>query len=261
MSDINTERSGSVLRVELNRPTKKNALTAAMYTNLAEIFANANKDEAVRVVLWHSAGDTFSAGNDMGDFLNNPPGPGNFPQGPVMDALIGFEKPIVVAVQGAAVGSGTTMLTHCDFVYAGESAKFQMPFINLGLVPEFGSSYSVPARVGHLRAAELLLLGERFTAARAAELGLVTRVVPDRDLLATATETAQKLAAKPSGALQASKRLIKQASIGEVKAAIKIEMQEFFERLRSAEAKEAFSAFLEKRPPNFNKTKTPVAAE
>jgi enoyl-CoA hydratase/carnithine racemase len=261
MSDINTDRSGSILRVELNRPTKKNAMTAAMYSSLAEIFGDASKDEAVHVVLWHGAGDAFCAGNDMGDFLNNPPGPGNFPQGPVMDALVGFEKPIVVAVHGAAIGSGTTMLTHCDFVYAGESAKFQMPFVNLGLVPEFGSSYSVPARVGHLRAAELFLLGGSFTAARAAELGLVTRVVPDRDLLATATETAQKLAAKPSGALRASKRLIKQASIGEVKAAIKVEMQEFFERLHSAEAREAFSAFLEKRSPNFTKTATHVAAE
>ena len=261
MSDIITERSNGILRVELNRPAKKNAMTAAMYTGLAEIFCDADKDQAVRVVLWHSAGDAFCAGNDMGDFLNNPPSPGNFPQGPLMDALIGFEKPIIAAVQGAAVGSGTTMLTHCDFVYAGESAKFQMPFVNLGLVPEFGSSYSVPARVGHLRAAELFLLGEHFTAARAAELALVTHVVPDRDLLATATATAQKLAAKPSGALRASKRLIKQASIGEIKAAIKIEMQEFFERLHSAEAKEAFSAFLEKRPPNFTKTATHVAAE
>src|SRR5262245_25773593 len=260
MSDINTECSDSILRVELNRPAKKNAITASMYTSLAEIFGDAGKDEAVRVVLWYGAGDAFCAGNDMGDFLKNPPGPGNFPQGRLMDALIAFEKPIVAAVQGVAIGGGTTMLTHCDFVYAGESAKFQLPFINLGLVPEFGSSYSVPARMGHLRAAELFLLGERFTAARAAELGLVTRVVPDRDLLATATETAQKLAAKPGGALRASKRLIKRASIGEVKAAINVEMQEFFERLRSAEAKEAFSAFLEKRPPNFTKVAA-VAAE
>src|SRR5215510_12908006 len=260
MSDINTERSGSILRVELNRPGKRNALTAAMYTRLADIFNEAAKDEETRVVLWHGAGDAFCAGNDMGDFLKNPPEPGNFPQGRLMDALIGFEKPIIAAVQGAAIGGGTTMLTHCDFVYAGESAKFQVPFINLALVPEFGSSFSVPARMGHLRAAELFLLGEPFTAARAAELGLVTRVVPDRDLLATATETAQKLAAQPSGALRASKRLVKQASIGEVKAAVKIESQEFFERLRSAEAKEAFSAFLEKRPPNFTKVAA-VAAE
>ena len=139
----------------------------------------------VDVVDTLGSGDAFTAGNDMGDFLNNPPGPGNFPQGPVMDALIAFEKPIVAAVQGVAIGSGTTMLTHCDFVYAGESAKFQMPFVNLGLVPEFGSSYSVPARVGHLRAAELFLLGGSFTAARAVELGLATRVVPDKDRLAT----------------------------------------------------------------------------
>ena len=262
MSDIVTERSNGILRVELNRPEKKNALTAAMYTSLAEIFSDAGKDEETRVVLWCSTGNVFSAGNDMVDFLNNPPGPGDFPQGHLMDALIGFEKPIVAAVQGAAIGGGTTMLTHCDFVYAGESAKFQVPFINLGLVPEFGSSYSVPARVGHLRAAELFLLGEPFTATRAAELGLVTRVVPDRDLLATATQTAQKLAAKPGGALRASKRLIKQASIGQLReAALKIEPPVFFDRLRSAEAKEAFSAFLEKRLPNFTKTTTPVAAE
>jgi enoyl-CoA hydratase/carnithine racemase len=261
MSDILTERSNGILRIELNRPAQKNAMTSSMYTSMADILNEADKDDAVRVVLWHSTGDAFCAGNDLGDFLKNPPRPGAFPQGLLMEAFVRFEKPIVVAVQGAAIGGGTTMLTHCDLVYAGENAKFQMPFINLALVPEFGSSYSLPARVGHLRAAELFLLGEPFTASRAVELGLVTRVVPDGDLLATATATAQKLAAKPSGALQASKRLIKQASIGQLKEAIKSENQEFFDRLRSAEAKEAFSAFLEKRPPNFTKSPTHVAAE
>jgi len=261
MGDIVTERSGGILRVELNRPARKNAMTAGMYTSLADTFTEAAKDEAVRVVLWHGAGDAFCAGNDIGDFLTNPPGPGQSPQACLMDALIGFEKPIVAAVQGAAIGGGTTMLTHCDFVYAGESAQFQMPFVNLGLVPEFGSSFSVPERVGHLRAAELILLGEPFTATRAAELGLVTRVVPDRDLLATATAIAQKLAAKPSGALRACKRLIKQASIGQLRDAVNIENQAFSERVRSAEAKEALSAFLEKRPPNVTNTTTPVAAE
>jgi enoyl-CoA hydratase/carnithine racemase len=259
MSDIVTERSNGILRVELNRPEKKNALTGAMYTRLADIFNEAAEDEETRVVLWHSAG-AFSAGNDIGDFLKNPPGPGESPQVRLMDAFIRFEKPIVVAVQGAAVG-GTTMLTHCDFVYAGESAKFQLPFINLALVPEFGSSSSLPARIGYLQAAELYLLGESFTAARAAELGVVTRVVPDQHLFATAMETAQKLAAKPSGALRASKRLLKQGFIDQVKAAIKLEMQEFSERVRSADSKEAFAAFLEKRPPNFTKIATPVAAE
>jgi enoyl-CoA hydratase/carnithine racemase len=261
MSDIITEISGGILRVELNRPAQKNAMTASMYTGLAGIFREADKDEAVRVVLWHGAGDSFCAGNDIGDFLKNPPGPGESPQSALINAFIGFEKPIVAAVQGAAVGGGTTMLTHCDFVYAGESAKFKLPFIDLGLVPEFGSSFSIPARVGHLRAAELFLLGEPFSAARAVELGLVTGVVPDRDLLATATATAQKLAAKPGGALRASKRLIKQASVSQLREAAKLEGREFSERLHSAEAIEAFTAFREKRPPNFARIASPVAAE
>ena len=261
MSDIITERTGAILRVELNRPAQKNAMTSSMYTSLADILNEGDKDDAIRVVLWHGAGSAFCAGNDVVDFLKNPPRPGAFPQGSLMEAFIRFEKPIVAAVHGAAIGGGTTMLTHCDFVYAGESAKFQLPFINLALVPEFGSSFSLPARVGHLRAAELFLLGEPFTAPRAAELGLVTRVVPDSDLLATATATAQKLAAKPSGALLASKRLIKQALIGQLKEAIKSESQEFMERVSSADSKEAFSAFLEKRPPNFTKSLTHAAAE
>src|SRR5258706_11632738 len=186
MTDIVTERSGSILRVQLNRPAKKNAMTFAMYDTMAELFNATANDDIVRVVLWHGAGDSFCAGNDLEDFLENPIGPSDSPQSRLINAFIAFDKPIVAAVHGFAIGGGTTMLTHCDFVYAGESAKFQMPFINLALVPEFGSSFSVPARIGYLRAAELLLLGEPITAARAAELGLVTRVVPDRDLLTIA---------------------------------------------------------------------------
>jgi enoyl-CoA hydratase/carnithine racemase len=261
MSDIITERSNGILRVEFNRPEKKNAMTGGMYTRLADIFNEAAEDEETRAVLWHSAGDAFCAGNDAGDFLKNPPGGGESPQARLMDAFVKFGKPIVVAVQGAAVGGGTTMLTHCDVVYAGESAKFQLPFINLALVPEFGSSYSLPARIGYLRAAELFLLAEPFGAARAAELGLVTRVVPDEHLFATAMETAKKLAAKPGGALRATKRLLKQGFIDQVKAAIEMETREFSERVRSAEAKEALSAFLEKRRPDFTNTATHVAAE
>jgi enoyl-CoA hydratase/carnithine racemase len=261
MSEIVTERADAILRVQLNRPAQKNAMTSGMYANLADILNEADKDDAIRVVLWQSTGNVFCAGNDVVDFLKNPPRPGAFPQGLLMDAFVKFEKPIVAAVQGAAIGGGTTMLTHCDFVYAVESAKFQLPFINLALVPEFGSSFSIPARVGHLRAAELYLLGEPFTATRAAELGLVTRVVPDADLLTTATAIAQMLAAKPNGALLASKRLLKEASIGQLKEAIKSESQEFMKRVTSADAKEALSAFLEKRPPNFAKSSTHVAAE
>jgi enoyl-CoA hydratase/carnithine racemase len=255
MSDITTEHSGSILRVQLNRPAKKNAMTSNMYVNLADLLNAAAKDDRTRVVLWHGAGDAFCAGNDLEDFLKHPPGPGESPQSILMKALINLDKPLVAAVQGAAIGGGTTMLTHCDFVYAGESAKFQMPFINLGLVPEFGTTCSVPLRLGYLRAAELILLGVPFDAKRAAELGLVTQVVPDQKLLATATETAQKLAEKPASALRACKRLMKQTSREQLEQAIRVENEEFASRLQSADAKEAMTAFLEKRPPDFTKTR------
>ena len=253
MTDINTELRDGVLRVELNRPDKKNAMTSAMYARLAEILTEADANDAIRVVLWHGAGDSFTAGNDLKDFIDNPPGTEDSPQFRLTKAFIAFGKPLIAAVHGVAVGGGTTMLTHCDFVYAAQSTRFQIPFINLALVPEFGSSFSIPARAGHLSAAELFLLGEPFTAARAAELGLVSRVVPEADVLATAKATAQKLAAKPAGALRASKRLIKQAFLAQLREAVAIEGEEFAARVRSAEAKEAFSAFLEKRPPNFAK--------
>jgi enoyl-CoA hydratase/carnithine racemase len=253
MGDIMTEHSGSVLRVELNRPNKRNAMTSSMYVKLADVFNDAAKDERTRVVLWHGAGDSFCAGNDVGDFLKNPPGPGESPQARLMNALLDFDKALIAAVQGAAIGGGTTMLTHCDFVYAGESAKFQMPFVNLAVVPEFGSSFSVPARTGHLRAAELILLGLPFHAQRALNLGLVTQVVPDQNLLATATETAHQLAVKPAGALQASKRLMKRPFREQVKAAMATENEVFSAQVRSEDAKEALTAFLEKRRPHFNK--------
>jgi enoyl-CoA hydratase/carnithine racemase len=138
MDDIVTEHAGSIMRVQLNRPSKRNAMTSAMYVTLAGIFNKAANDESTRVILWHGAGDSFCAGNDIEDFLKNPPGPGESPQASLMNALVNIDKPLVAAVQGAAIGGGTTMLTHCDFIYAGESAKFQMPFINLAIVPEFG---------------------------------------------------------------------------------------------------------------------------
>ena len=259
MSDIITERSGNILRIQLNRPSRKNAMTVTMYNTMADLLNDAAKDNEVRVVLWHGAGDSFSAGNDIQDFLKNPPGAGESPQARLIEALINFDKPIVVAVQGAANGGGTTMLTHCDFVFAGENAKFQMPFVNLALIPEFGSSYSVPARIGYLRAAELVLLGLPFDAKRAAELGLVTRVVADQQLLPTATEAAQQLAVKPPAALQSCKRLMRSSTRELLERAVKLENQEFSARVRSAEAKEAFTAFLEKRKPNFGAISEPKA--
>jgi len=206
-------------------------------------------------VIWDAAGDSFSAGNDVEDFLKNPPGPGESPQARLGNALLNLDKPVIAVVKGAAVGGGTTLLTHCDFVYAGESAKFQLPFVNLGLVPEFGSSWSLAARSGYLRAAELFMLGQPFKAELAAEIGLVTRVVPDSELSATAKETAEKLAAKPIGALRATKKLLKRSSRQQVEEAIQAEVEEFSTRVRSAEVREVFTAFLEKRAPDFTKAK------
>jgi len=220
-----------------------------MYITMAELLDGAAKDDQIRVVLWHGAGGSFSAGNDLEDFMKNPPGPGESPQARLIHALINFEKPLVAAVQGAAIGGGTTMLAHCDFVYAGESAKFQLPFVNLALVPEFGSSYLLPLRFGQVRAAELILLGQPFGASRAAELGLVTQVVPDQQLLAIATETARRLAEKPAAAVQACKRLLKQAFRQQLEQAVKFENEEFAVRVRSDEATEVFRAFFAKRQP------------
>jgi enoyl-CoA hydratase/carnithine racemase len=236
-------------------------MTLEMYGAFADFLDDAAKDDRVRVVLWDAAGDSFSAGNDIEDFLNNPPGAGESPQARLADALVNFDKPLIAAVKGVAIGGGTTLLTHCDFVYAGETAKFQLPFVNLGLVPEFGSSWSLPARAGHLRAAELIMLGLPFDARHAAEIGLVTRVVPDDEVLATATETAERLAAKPPVSLQACKRLLKRFPREHIALAIKAENEEFASRVRSPEAKEALTAFLEKRSRDFTKTKELAAAK
>lgn len=255
MNEILTERFGSILKVQLNRPAKKNAITTAMYVALAEALETAAKDDATRVVLIHGAGDSFTAGNDLEDFVKNPPGPGESPQMRLFAALNGFDKPIVAAVHGVAVGFGTTMLVHCDFVYAGESARFITPFIDLALVPEMGSSYGLPALVGRRAAAELLLLGARFDAARAERVGLVTAVVPDQAVLETATQAAQKLAEKPVDALTASKKLLKRTLREHLDEAGRLEVHEFATRVRSPEAREAFDAFFHKRRPDFAKLK------
>jgi enoyl-CoA hydratase/carnithine racemase len=253
--EVVTERSGSILRVQMNRPAKKNAMTVSMYTAIAELLNDADKDDEIRVVVLHGAGDSFTAGNDLGDFEKNPPKAAGSPQECFADALISFSKPLVAAVHGAAVGGGTTMLLHFDFVYAAENAKFQMPFVNLALVPELGSSYLAPARAGYIAAAELILLGSPFDARRALELGFVTRVASDNGLLAAALDTAQELAEKPAGVLQATKKLLKRFSRVLAASAAKAEFQEYSARVISADFKEAMTAFFEKRRPNFTKTK------
>jgi enoyl-CoA hydratase/carnithine racemase len=255
MNELLTERSGNILRVQFNRPAKKNAMTLAMYTGLADLLNEAGKDETINAVLLHGAGDCFTAGNDLEDFLKSPPGPGDSPQVRLINALIDFSKPLVAAVHGVAIGGGTTILTHFDFVYAADNTKFQVPFINLAVVPEFGSSYLLPRQLGYLQAAELLMLGEAFNAARAWELGLITAVVPGPEVMARATETAQKLARKPAAALRACKDLLKRPAREQLKQSVARETEEFAARVRSAETKEAISAFFEKRPPDFARTK------
>jgi enoyl-CoA hydratase/carnithine racemase len=255
MPEIVTERFENILRIQFNRPDKKNAMTLNMYSTVAELLNAAAKDDETRVVLLHGAGDAFSAGNDLGDFLHNPPKSDDSPQARFIAALIEFDKPLVAAVQGVAIGGGTTMLTHFDFVYAAEHTRFQMPFVNLALVPELGTSYWLPAQIGYLAAAELVLLALPFDARRAAELGLVTRVVAEADLMATALDTAHRLTRQPAGAVRASKRLMKRALGAPMAAAAELEMREYVSRLQSGDAKEAITAFFEKRQPDFTESK------
>jgi enoyl-CoA hydratase/carnithine racemase len=255
VTEIMTERAEGILRIQFNRPEKKNAMTNGMYSTVAELLNAAAKDDETQVVLLHGVGDVFSAGNDLGDFLHNPPKSADSPQARYIDALINFDKPLIAAVHGVAIGGGTTVLAHCDFVYAAEGTKFQMPFVNLALVPELGTSYWLPAQIGYLEALELILLALPFDARRAAELGFVTRVVSEAELMTTAMETAHRLIRQPARAVRASKRLMKRALASHMASAAELEIREFAWRLQSAEAKEAISAFFEKRRPDFTKTK------
>jgi enoyl-CoA hydratase/carnithine racemase len=204
MEYILNNMDGGILKIELNRPQKRNALTLDMYTQSAELLNRAQTKPEIRVVLVSAAGDNYSAGNDLQDFLDHPPGSGDSPQKQMIDALRVLDKPLVGAVRGTAVGSGATMLTYFDFVYASQNARFQYPFINLALVPEFGTSFSLPDQVGYLRAAEIVLLGHSFDASSALSMGLVTKVLPDAEVLATAEKVVQELAQKPLAALKAS---------------------------------------------------------
>jgi enoyl-CoA hydratase/carnithine racemase len=248
---VRVAREGAVLRVSLNRPAKKNALTAEMWEGLLAAFELASADDDVAALLLSGEGGSFTAGNDIGDFLAGAlsaqaEGEGAAtPGGRVIRAISRFEKPLVAAIEGQAVGIGTTLCFHCDLVYAAPSARFQMPFVNLGLVPEAGSSLLAPMRFGRARAAEFLLLAEPFDAETARELGLVNAVVPAGDLYAHALAKAQALAAKPRAAMLATRRLMRGDSEA-LYAHMEAELVEFWRALRSPEAKQAFTAFLEK---------------
>jgi enoyl-CoA hydratase/carnithine racemase len=254
MSQIEIKQNGAVLSIAINRPEKKNALTAAMYEQLSKALLQAESDSATRVILLHGEGEAFTAGNDLEDFLQRPwTGQDTPPAVRFIRAMAAARKPIVAAVQGLAVGVGTTILLHCDLVYAAEGTRFMMPFVNLGIVPEAASTVLLPALIGHQRAAELFMLGTPLTAQRAYEMGLANAVVAPAALLSTATAAAEQLAAKPVGALLACKELMKRAYQTEVSRALSEEVAVIAERLDSPETKEALTAFMEKRKPDFSK--------
>lgn len=246
MSDILVNRTGAVTELVMNRPDKRNALTRAMYTALADALDAATNDPEVRVVLISGAGGAFTAGNDLGDFLAGEAAHGGeTPVSRFLRTLIHFEKPVVAAVSGAAVGVGTTMLLHCDLVYADETARLQLPFVNIGLVPEAGSSLLLPRFVGMAKANELLLLGEPIDAAEAARLGLVSAVAPDA--LGHARARAAALAHRPAEAVRATKKLIRRPADGTVWDRAEAEGAVFAERLRSDEARAAMQAFFTRK--------------
>lgn len=250
---IETERAQRVLTLRLNRPEKKNALTQAMYSNLADALTAAGDDAEVRVVLFAGAGDSFTSGNDIQDFLKTPPAGGESPVARFMTALAEFPKPVVAAVKGHAVGIGTTLLLHCDLVYAGAGARLQMPFVNIGICAEFASSYLLPKIMGHTRAAELLLFGEPFSAAQAHALGLVNAVLPDGEVEAHAMTRARKLANQPPNAVRVTKKLLRHWDRQRIAEAIRYEAEHFLPMLRQGEALEALTAFTEKRAPDFSR--------
>jgi len=253
MSDILTHTDAGVMTITFNRLDKKNSITSSMYAAMADAVAQAAADPAVRVVVFQGHESIFSAGNDIGDFLIQPPSTQESPVFRFLRGIATFEKPLLAAVAGPAVGIGTTMLFHCDLVYAGDNAAFSMPFVNLGLCPEAASSFLAPRMFGYHRAAEALLMGEPFFAEAAQEVGLVNRVVPPTEVNGYAQAQARKLAAKPLTSLIATKRLMKGGDQQAVLQKMDEEGQSFGRMLREPAAKEAFGAFMEKRKPDFSK--------
>jgi enoyl-CoA hydratase/carnithine racemase len=254
---IKTATLNGVATIEIARPEKKNALTIAMYQAMADALNAAQADAAVRAVLITGQPGIFTSGNDIEDFMSRPPGSGSgHADSPVfqfMRALIGIDKPVVAAVTGAAVGIGTTLLLHCDLVYVSDEARLAMPFVSLGLVPEFGSSLVVPRLLGNARAAEKLLLGDPITPEQAVEFGIANAVLPAGEVAPHARRVAERFNALPPGAVRETKKLLRRATKDEILATIAIEGEQFAQRLRSPEAMEAFQAFFQKRRPDFSK--------
>ncbi|AKA82372.1 enoyl-CoA hydratase [Pseudomonas synxantha] len=242
------QRERGLLTLQLNRPDKKNALTRAMYTQLAEALEQADANSDIRAVLLQGSSECFTAGNDISDFLEQPPNDLDSPPFHFMKSLLNCRKPVIAAVAGAAVGIGTTLLLHCDLVYISRDARLRMPFVNLGLCPEFGSSLILPRLLGHAKAAELLLLGEGFTGEQAAAWGIATEALGSGEAaLAKAREMAERFESLAPGAVQVTKQLMKSVDREQLRQVIEEEGALFTQRLRSPEAIAALSGFITRR--------------
>ena len=250
---IRTATVDGVATIEIARPEKKNALTQAMYTAMAEAIAAADADAAIRAVLVTGQPGIFTSGNDLEDFMQRPPAGEDSPVFQFMKALAACGKPVVAAVTGGAIGIGTTMLLHCDLVYVSDEARLAMPFVGLGLVPEYASSLLVTQLVGHVKATELLLLGEPFNGEAAVEMGIANAVLPAAEVVNHARRMAERFNALPPGAVRESKALMRRAQKALVEETVRVEGEIFGKRLRSPEAMEAFQAFFQKRKPDFSK--------
>jgi enoyl-CoA hydratase/carnithine racemase len=250
---IHTELSDGVLTIRMNRPDKKNALTRAMYSAITAGLQRADEDPAIRATLIAGTADCFTSGNDVADFVNEPPFEANSPVMRFLAFLPFTKKPLIAAVNGPAIGVGITMLLHCDLVYVGESARLHMPFVSLGLCPEAGSSLIMPAIMGRARAAELLLLAEPFTPQTARDYGIANAVLPDAEVFRHAYEKARHLAALPPNAVRTAKRLLNRAIHAQLAETMQHEADHFKAMLRGPEALEAMTAFLQKRKPDFSK--------
>ncbi|MCB1672006.1 MAG: enoyl-CoA hydratase [Gammaproteobacteria bacterium] len=245
--DILTRTDGSLLFVQIHRPVKKNALTPGMYTALGEALRYADSDDSINVIVIRGTDDCFTSGNDVNSFVSGADEPGERPSLGFMKAISQAQKPVVAAVSGPAIGIGTTMLLHCDLVYASEQSHFQLPFSRLGVCPELGSSLLLPYFLGHQRAAELLLLGDRFSAETARAYGLINNVLPPEETLQFATDKARELASLPNHALQVSKRLMKRNLENVLPDTINLELKEFGKLLRTPEAQTIIEAFLNRK--------------
>jgi enoyl-CoA hydratase/carnithine racemase len=246
---IKVSKADGILTLLMNRPDKKNALTDAMYGVLADEIEASQSDKTVRVIIIRGAGDIFTAGNDIADFASAKPDDGPRNVGRFIRAIAEIDKPLIAAVQGLAVGVGTTMLLHCDHVILADDAKLSTPFVSLGLVPEAASSMLLPARIGHLRAFSMLAMGEIVDARDAITWGLASAVTPSTELISAVEAAAARIARQPLGAIQATKRLMRDA--GTITSHMDAEGKVFLERLQSHEAKEAFLAFAQRRVPDF----------